>query len=148
MVVHNALALPTLSLPTNIWLQGIAVAQLGATLSSFSTPPTIAPYSKFAQNVPLSLKVPSRQGMLLIYTPAAITAAFLGANGLTLPALLLFLHFAKRVAETLFVHRYSGSTSFDIAAGIGVYYALVSALIIATSEAAPNPTLQYVASEK
>jgi hypothetical protein len=44
-------------------------------------------------------------------------------------ALCLFLHFAKRVFEVMVVHKYSGNVAASIAGAIGVYYALITALI-------------------
>merc|ERR1719174_1464683 len=66
-------------------------------------------YSKFASDSQLS--IPSRMGMLLIYMPAMSAALYCvaragSANGReALVAAMLLLHFAKRVVETLCVHR-------------------------------------------
>lgn len=43
---------------------------------------------------------------------------------------MLFGHFAKRVAETLSVHQYSGSMARSTGGFIGVFYALVTALVL------------------
>ena len=75
--------------------------------------------------------------MLAIYVPPAVTAA--AALGLTPSAAgngreaivcaLLLVHFVKRVLETLFVHRYSGTMKAATAGFIGVFYSLVTMLI-------------------
>ena len=110
--------------------------------------PDATPYSKFAIDKPMSAPISSKQGMLLIYSPALVYCAAVGlpsalnlgsgANGreMAVAAALLF-HFAKRVAETLFVHRYSGTTETGVAAGIGVYYALVCALVVWSQASVP-----------
>lgn len=117
---------------------------LGAFANELKSP---TPYSKFAEQLADSgnkLTLPSRQGMLLIYLPAMATSAAclagapIGGNGreIIVRALLL-LHFAKRVAETLFVHEYSGSASAPVAGFIGVYYALTAWLVSAQQSGVP-----------
>ena len=73
--------------------------------------------------------------MLLIYTPALILntaslinpATFAGSH---LLALCLTIHFLKRVLETLFLHKYSTKVNYSVGAFIGVYYTLVSWIIL------------------
>jgi len=118
--------------------------QVVATLTSFSgeaNPKTAAQYSKFAPQATQQMKmIGSRDGMALIYVPAFIvssvlyylpqvTAAlpFLPAN--TLAGQFVIAHFFKRVMEVFCVHKYSGKVSRDLSLGIGIYYALASALI-------------------
>ena len=97
-----------------------------------------AAYSKFAA-IPVSptspKQIPSRQAMTIIYAPAfAAAAAALATspaiNGReALVAGMLTAHFAKRLVEVFFVHRYSGLAGRALSAGIGSYYALTVLLI-------------------
>ena len=144
-------------LPNTTWQYVLAVLQvvLIATngVNELSNP---TPYSKFATINKQALKkeIPSKYGMLLIYVPSTIVAAFLtmvmmynGTSGsalttttatatatATLATPLVFIHFFKRVLETLFVHNYSGSMDFNSAIMIGTFYSLVSLLIIGTAQ--------------
>lgn len=109
-----------------------------------------APYSKFAAAAEGAKKmgpqVPSRVGMLIIYTPALMVAVRQGLEldqGLGsvpgLVAALLFTHFLKRVCEVLFLHRYSGGMPLAAACMIGIFYALTTLLenvAVRTEEAA------------
>lgn len=93
-------------------------------------------YSKFADQK--TAKLPSKYGMLLLYAPSAIVASVwtitaLGDSTLTLASICVALHFGKRVLEALFLHKYSGTMDLGTSVGIGSYYALASALIIATA---------------
>lgn len=88
----------------------------------------------------------SRDGMLIIYTPALIVGAMLAlssiAKGATvsLATCMLIAHFAKRVLEVLFLHVYSGQIGRGQSTFIGVYYALTTLLIgsVANLHAAPT----------
>jgi very-long-chain enoyl-CoA reductase len=131
------------------------------------TTPTKTGYSKFSHGVAsVAWPVTGRQAMLLIYTPAFLyalhkCAAFSGAwrrgalggsvwaavgsavtNGREpLTAVLLFLHFGKRLAETLFLHRYSSkATDGAVGAFIGVYYLLTSLLVTWAQSGVPAAT--------
>lgn len=134
---------PLLELP---WGAAITAVQLVFTCTSWINevkPGGATAYSKFSSGG----GIPSRLGMLIIYTPALIAAATLTAeHGFSVPtavgqpgtiATLLMLHFGKRVAEVLVVHKYSGTVSAAIASSIGVYYALVTVLIKATAISDP-----------
>lgn len=94
-----------------------------------------AGYSKFA-DPKASLKVPSRLGMVILYSPALLVSlGYLrssspGANGREkVTSLLLSIHFGKRVLESMFLHRYSGTMNADFLLPIGTSYALTAALI-------------------
>ena len=101
-------------------------------------------YSKFARTT--SRSVPSKVGMLIIYTPAMCAAGFCVAAPATtnnngrelLVATMLFLHFAKRVVETVAVHHYSGSLDGGVGGFIGLFYALLTLLISSQQAAVPR----------
>ncbi|XP_068651324.1 uncharacterized protein [Aristolochia californica] len=75
------------------------------------------------------IKLPSRTGMLVLYTPALLAAlvsfGFLSQDG-SLRTLLvssaLFIHFLKRDLEVLFIHKYSGAMMLDHAIPISLSY--------------------------
>ena len=99
---------------------------------------TQTPYSKFATKQSLSLKVSSRIGMLLIYVPSAVYSMYELISPMVnidnqrhfILTACLFAHFAKRIFETLFIHKYSGHTSGSVAAFIGIYYAILTWIVI------------------
>lgn len=131
MMLPLPLALPA---PTtfSFCITGLQCANLLAGFNEVKAP---TQYSKFASALP-PLAVTGRTGMLIIYMPSLLVgvSGFLGApmvNGReVIIAAMIVLHFAKRVAETLFVHRYSNSMSGGISGFIGVFYALICALIM------------------
>jgi len=97
------------------------------------------PYSKFeavAKNRPSYWKLPSRVGMFIIYFPAFCATIYYGkfmstfgtdvSNREWILTSALTLHFAKRLAEVLFLHKYSGEVDISIASTIGVFYAVSS----------------------
>jgi hypothetical protein len=142
--------LPALYCPTStagLAIAGVQCLNLLAGLNEVASP---TPYSKFsASSSPLAAvgsDVPSKTGMLIIYAPPAATAAAALAFAPTvngrevIVASLLLVHFAKRVLETLFVHKYSGSMKAATATFIGVFYSLVS-LLITTMQLAVPPAL-------
>lgn len=97
-------------------------------------------YSKFFntnnKNVEASsskmAKFSGRDGMLLAYSPAFFASvaslAFMQDEGLrfTLVASALAVHYFKRLFETLFIHKYSGSMPMDSAIVISTSYFLSS----------------------
>lgn len=135
--------------------QLITMLQLVVVLTSYANeknPETRAQYSKFSQSGSggsiQTKKVapatwPSRLAMFVIYAPALIVSVVLLALGrkndiydasLSVPkpsiaAYLCSIHFAKRVAEVLFLHSYSGRTDIGTPCMIGVFYALVTTLV-------------------
>jgi hypothetical protein len=134
--------------PQNVGLLALAAFQVLVAATSFSnerSKPTA--YSKFASDVKLDRPIPSQLGMFGIYIPATITALtamyFQSATFSSVTA-LLFLHFLKRDLEVAFLHKYSGSMPANNSIGIGIYYALMTALIILTAiddDEATSPTL-------
>ena len=119
---------------------GIAAIQIFLTLTSYGnevSPQSATPYGKFAKNTQLykGPVISGRYNMLLIYTPALLlnTTYLYGlTSGSTffLLTITLTLHFLKRVLETLFLHKYSTKVNPNVGAFIGVYYAVISWIIL------------------
>ena len=108
------------------------------------------PYSKFAMITAAEKKsnarVPSKIGMLIIYVPATIVAFVFQFLFPLIPSMssapttagwMAFVHFLKRDAEVLFVHKYSGDTELNTARIIGLSYAMNTLFICLLS----NPDL-------
>ncbi|CAI9265971.1 unnamed protein product [Lactuca saligna] len=78
----------------------------------------------------------SRDGMLLLYTPAFLVGlasfAIFGNQDLRFIMLILVLtiHFLKRVLEVLFVHKYSGSMALETAITICSSYTISTGTMI------------------
>ncbi|CAL1374046.1 unnamed protein product [Linum trigynum] len=110
-------------------------------------------YSKFSDQPSASTStansswssIPSRTGMLVAYTPAFLAALasllFLhhghggveaSSSRLLLVESALALHFFKRVLETLFVHKFSGTVAAGTAIPISLSYFTITALTIYT----------------
>ncbi|KAJ8649629.1 hypothetical protein MRB53_002652 [Persea americana] len=96
------------------------------------------------------IKLSSRAGMLLLYTPAfvagAASLAFYPSPSLRfwLLSWALTIHFLKRVLEVLFVHKYSGGMILDSAILISLSYftATVNALYAQyLTEGTPEPQI-------
>lgn len=138
--------------------QVITILQLGVVLTSYANeknPETRAQYSKFSQTGSgesmQSKKIasspatwPSRLAMFVIYAPALIVSVVLLVLGSknniydelsfrlpkpSIAAYLCSIHFAKRVAEVLFLHSYSGRTDIGTPCMIGVFYSLITTLV-------------------
>ena len=119
---------------------------------------TSAPYSKFAHEKPATIPVSGRAAMLMIYVPSTLfllnylrpfltaftegqlTGTLLNMGSLSgdlvtngrecLVAVMLLIHFGKRVLETLFLHKYSSKETDGVMGGsIGLYYTLTCWLI-------------------
>lgn len=96
-------------------------------------------YSKFT-HPSAQFTVPSRMAMLLIYVPAALMAPTV-AWGLGWPdsfwhttvLTLVFAHFAKRCAEVLWVHRYSGVAQLSSVVFISLAYSGYAWLLISVA---------------
>ncbi|XP_038892749.1 3-oxo-5-alpha-steroid 4-dehydrogenase 2-like [Benincasa hispida] len=86
------------------------------------------------------LRISSRLGMLLLYTPAALAGAasfwFFPDDDWRIVLLksALTLHFFKRDFEVLFVHKYSGYMILDSAVIISLSYFSSTALMIYTQQ--------------
>ncbi|OAY81422.1 3-oxo-5-alpha-steroid 4-dehydrogenase 2 [Ananas comosus] len=84
-----------------------------------------------------SRRLPSREGMLLLYAPAlvaalasfAIPGAVVGERARWLSA-ALSIHFFKRVMEVLFIHQYSGHMLLGSALPISFSYFISTATMI------------------
>lgn len=126
-----------------IWAASISMTQILLTLSSFSTQQSstqATSYSKFAYNKKLNIPVSSKLGMLMIYSPAFIWLLTKTSNmnidivslqqRESILTLCLVGHFGKRIFETLFIHKYSGSSDGLADFFIGFYYLIMSWIII------------------
>jgi very-long-chain enoyl-CoA reductase len=100
------------------------------------------PYSKFAptsansKGKKLYGMVSSKIGMLIIYVPATIAAFIFQFLFLSTPSAagwLVLIHFLKRDAEVLFLHKYSGETVLNVAKMIGTSYFLTATMICIVS---------------
>jgi len=127
------------------------------TASSFSlesNPLTRAKYSKFVDkkdNSKLKM-IDSREGMTLIYLPAFAAStiitilshitefSFLPQS--TLAGQFVIIHFLKRLLEVFFLHKYSGKVSQSLSTQIGIYYAIVSVLILSVAD--PSSSINAV----
>ncbi|MED6205897.1 hypothetical protein PIB30_022028 [Stylosanthes scabra] len=109
---------------------------------------TTADYSK-------QIKLSSRAGMLLLYTPAFLAGAasfFIFPNdGLrsTLLNSAVTFHFLKRILEVLFVHKYSGFMYLDSAIPITLSYFVSAATMTYTqhltvTEGLPEPQIDLM----
>ena len=152
-----ALMLPSQALPQLVFPHapaGIAVAAVQAVgvLTTFSAG-GLTPYGRFFDSAK-SVGIPSRAGMLALYSPSFIVGVAALSNAIALPpgagngrevllSAMVASHFAKRILESLFVHEYSGDMCRATAGGIGVYYALMSALVL--HQQASLPAAVYAA---
>jgi len=126
------LALPPLNV-AGVAITGMQIIVVATSYSREASDEN-TPYSKFAADAVQPSAVSSRTGMLFIYSPAAVVATVMATTTRpSLAATLLAVHFIKRVAEVLFVHRYSGEMPFAVGAGIGFYYAVCAGGISAVS---------------
>jgi protein-S-isoprenylcysteine O-methyltransferase Ste14 len=114
------------------------------------------PYSKFSKaatdksasdgsSVPL---LSGRLGMFIAYLPAFLLGAYAYqvSGQQNLAALLLMIHFAKRLLEVLLVHKYSGTMEATIAAAIAAAYSLDTWIISSTALTVHefHPSLQLI----
>jgi len=104
---------------------------------------TRTPYSKFVTpKVEKRGMMPSRVGMLIIYTPALLACCFspfyVSDAYYSLAGLLCLIHFLKRDLEVLFVHKYSGAIPLWAATGISLLYTANALLICCVSSLKPS----------
>ncbi len=135
----------TQNLPTFIpGMSGAVITgmQVMAALTSYkveTNPETRAQYSKFVKDVKDNKEkmIGSKSGMTIIYLPAYIATLVFLVSSFTgvisaepsLAAVLVNLHFKKRLYEVQCVHKYSGKVGQGTSSFIGLFYALVSLLI-------------------
>lgn len=127
------LHLPALQYKANIAITCLQILGLGGGVQEVQG--INAGYSKFA-DATAAFKVPSRLGMVLLYSPALVVSlAYLNdsptsGNGREkITALLLSVHFCKRVLESLFLHRYSGTMNGDFLLPVSISYALTATIV-------------------
>mmetsp|Transcript_2079 Transcript_2079/g.3850 ORF Transcript_2079/g.3850 Transcript_2079/m.3850 type:complete len:262 (-) Transcript_2079:144-929(-) len=112
-------------------------------------------YSKFASKAGVGAQVSSRLGMSVLYAPSSILGAlaylqvsstYLGK----LAALMMFLHFGKRVFECNCVHKFSGTMPLATSLFISLIYCVASTTVCYYSELVgklgpPSPSTLQVA---
>ncbi|KAL7493203.1 hypothetical protein ACHAWT_004499 [Skeletonema menzelii] len=133
--------------------QVITILQVISVFTNYKTetnPATRAQYSKFSQAGSQMKKTaskftwPSKLAMFVIYAPSLIVSVVLLALGSnpdvynelsfsipkpSIAACLCTIHFAKRVAEVLFLHQYSGKTDIGTPCMIAIFYSLITTLV-------------------
>lgn len=133
----------------------ITAFQTMMTLTAFQSQVKDAtPYGKFALGKEMKISVPGKIGMLLIYCPALIYLASaevipkmdsISFDKLpernVIVSVFLLIHFAKRVLETLFLHKYSGQSDGIVTTFIGLYYAFVSWQVVAFNRVAVDSSM-------
>ena len=134
-------------LPNTTWQYVVATLQLLMIATNATNEiHNPSPYSKFAtiNKQAVQKAIPSKYGMLIAYVPATLISLYKAKTEttVTLASSLVFLHFFKRVLETLFVHKYSGSMDCNTSIAIGTFYSLVSLLIIGTAQPTSQNWLQ------
>lgn len=151
MLVSNAIAQTLPPIIPGVAGAAITGMQMIASFTSYqaeTNPETRAQYSKFVKGSEDKKDgmISSKNGMTIIYLPAYITtlifliASFMGVIPYepSLAAVLVNLHFKKRLYEVQYVHKYSGMISKDTSSFIGLYYALVSLLICCVATPSPE----------
>jgi 3-oxo-5-alpha-steroid 4-dehydrogenase len=107
-----------------------------------------AGYSKFFSDDKALGSLPSRLGMLVLYSPAFFLSCYmsgqlLSENGTNFTGDLTALLFGKRLCEVSFVHRYSGRLGIvNFVMPASLYYMLSAYVATAYSDPAPlnSPT--------
>lgn len=131
-------ALGPIAPPPGTWGAVLTALQCSLVVSRF--PNEInnpALYSKFAADTSkYQDPIPSRQGMFIAYFPACLVGLYqyIASSEQNVAALLLFIHFAKRLLEVLFLHKFSGTMSKAMAGTISTFYALDTLLVGGTAQ--------------
>lgn len=119
--------------PATGWGVGITLLQMGMALfRPFNEIRSPMQYSKFAADTSkYNDPIPGRTGMFIVYAPAFLMSLYLwvASPRNETVALLLLVHFAKRVLEVLFLHKFGGTMSKEASVSISTYYALVALMI-------------------
>jgi hypothetical protein len=124
-----------------------AVQCIQTITSLWIDPTTGTQYSKFSQNAGGNM-IGSMSGMTIIYAPAFFTSVALNLLPVlsdlsflpqqSLAGQFLIIHFLKRLLEVFFLHKYSGTVSQGLSTGIGIYYAILSAIIMFVADPTPK----------
>jgi very-long-chain enoyl-CoA reductase len=103
-------------------------------------------YSKFASP---KAEIPSRLGMIILYALPLLVSfilqfLFQNPQHTTILLILLHLHFAKRVLECAFVHKYSGKIELKSTVMIGFSYSMMTTLFYFSSFYSPSNSSLFV----
>lgn len=131
------------SAPPGIALTVIQLAGVAQILADVKGGPGDTPYGRFFKPNE-HVGIPSRLGMTFIYAPALLvtiirlymsmfqnhTAKEIGNERTQVVIMMLVLHFAKRLVETWYVHVYSGDMDRHASIFIGIYYAVMTWMVL------------------
>jgi len=129
---------PDLALHYDLFMFAIAIffavtaasANLVPFLGIFSRGGSLLSYSKFAGGMTMTGMVPSRLGMTLLYFPACCIGLFYFVDHVSdradIAAAMMAIHFGKRTAECLFLHKYSGQMPISSSLFISFFYCLTA----------------------
>merc|ERR1712071_187417 len=94
--------------------------------------------------------IPTKLGMLIIYTPALCTAAFTYlsqyGHSRSLANIFSIIHFLKRDLEVMFLHKYSGTMDLPTAIMIGTWDSLVAFLVLSVASPERTRTVSIIGS--
>lgn len=105
---------------------------LGLVLSISAIFDPSTPYSKFGNRAKVDT-IPSRQAMIIIYTPSLLVCFLIAVphwkfDSFNLVHLLTIIHFIKRVIEVCFVHIYKSKTNLMTMVAVMTTYTLTTFL--------------------
>ena len=138
MDLLNVYTPPNTSDPIDLGIVTVAImfaitAAVGNKLSLplFARGNSLLSYSKFAEGVNAGIDVPSKVGMTIMYAPAcAIGYYYLfycaDSDRTKIVALLMIIHFGKRVLECQLLHKYSGTMPLSTGLFVSNFYAILS----------------------
>jgi very-long-chain enoyl-CoA reductase len=110
---------------------GLALMALASAPMEFWSPLQLQ-FSKFRA----ATGMPSRPAMIIVYSLPLVVLTAMAAPYLAAPTMvqaivfgMVFLHFVKRIFESLFVHRYSGPVTIPTVVMIASLYSLLTGVI-------------------